>query len=74
MAQDVAGVTLSRDARKGMVVKINYDSPVPAPIAKGQKLGPVEITAPGIRHGHRPARRRPATCRKAGVVGRITGA
>jgi len=73
VAQDVVGVTLSRDARKGMVVKMNYDSPIPAPIAKGQKLGSVEITAPGTDTVTVPLVAGQEVS-KAGVVGRIAGA
>jgi D-alanyl-D-alanine carboxypeptidase (penicillin-binding protein 5/6) len=73
VAEDVVGVTLSRDARKGMVVKMNYDSPVPAPIAKGQKLGSVEITAPGTDPVVVPLVAGQEVP-KAGVVGRIAGA
>ncbi|HTV46088.1 MAG TPA: D-alanyl-D-alanine carboxypeptidase family protein [Stellaceae bacterium] len=41
-------VTLARPARAGMKVTLHYDSPIPAPIAKGQPVGTVEVTAPGL--------------------------
>ncbi|MBI3451646.1 MAG: D-alanyl-D-alanine carboxypeptidase [Rhodospirillales bacterium] len=41
-------VTLPRRARPQMKVTVAYDSPVPAPIAKGAALGKVVVTAPGI--------------------------
>ena len=43
----VAALTLSREARRGLVVKLSYASPVAAPIVKGQGLGQIEVTAPG---------------------------
>jgi D-alanyl-D-alanine carboxypeptidase (penicillin-binding protein 5/6) len=43
----VAALTLSREARRGLVVKLSYASPVAAPITKGQSLGQIEVTAPG---------------------------
>ena len=36
----VVAITLSREARKGLVVKLDYDSPVPAPVAAGPGAGP----------------------------------
>jgi serine-type D-Ala-D-Ala carboxypeptidase (penicillin-binding protein 5/6) len=45
---ELAAVTLSREARKDLVVKLNYLSPVPAPIVAGERVGQAEITAPGL--------------------------
>jgi D-alanyl-D-alanine carboxypeptidase (penicillin-binding protein 5/6) len=45
-ASDV-GMTLSRDARPGMTVKVAWDDPIPAPVAKGQPLANLTIQAPG---------------------------
>ena len=39
-------VTLTRKARRGMTVKVEYDSPVPAPIEKGQRIARLVIEAP----------------------------
>ena len=47
VAKDIV-VTLPREARKGMKVTVDYDAPVPAPIAKGQRIGEVSVTAPGV--------------------------
>jgi D-alanyl-D-alanine carboxypeptidase (penicillin-binding protein 5/6) len=41
-------VTLPRPARKGMKVTLDYRSPVPAPVAKGQAIGTLAVTAPGM--------------------------
>ena len=45
---DLVAVTLSREARKQLVVKLSYLSPVPAPIQAGERVGQAEITAPGL--------------------------
>jgi D-alanyl-D-alanine carboxypeptidase (penicillin-binding protein 5/6) len=41
-------VTLPRRVRKDMKVTVEYDRPIPAPIAKGQTLGKVVVTAPDV--------------------------
>jgi serine-type D-Ala-D-Ala carboxypeptidase (penicillin-binding protein 5/6) len=41
-------VTLSRQARKDMQVAVQYDSPIPAPIKKGETVGKIVVTAPGM--------------------------
>ena len=38
-------VTLSRRQRKDMKVALQYDSPIPAPVQKGETLGKIVITA-----------------------------
>jgi serine-type D-Ala-D-Ala carboxypeptidase (penicillin-binding protein 5/6) len=45
LAQPLA-VTMQVDSRAGMKVKLAYDGPVQAPIAKGQQIGVLKITAP----------------------------
>jgi len=40
-------LTMSRKARKDMVVKLSYRAPVPAPIAKGTPIGRLIVTRPG---------------------------
>ncbi|MEX2648564.1 MAG: D-alanyl-D-alanine carboxypeptidase family protein [Alphaproteobacteria bacterium] len=47
-------VTLSREARKGMVVKAIFDGPIPAPIVKGTEVGRVVVSAPGYADVERP--------------------
>src|SRR5205823_1670734 len=39
-------VTLTPEARAGMKVSVTYDGPVKAPIAKGQQIGTLNVTAP----------------------------
>jgi serine-type D-Ala-D-Ala carboxypeptidase (penicillin-binding protein 5/6) len=45
--QDVT-VMLSRDARPELKTAISFDEPVQAPISKGQQIGKLTITAPGM--------------------------
>ncbi|MFO1036745.1 MAG: D-alanyl-D-alanine carboxypeptidase family protein [Geminicoccaceae bacterium] len=70
VADGTVAVTLSRDARAGLQVKLNYDNPVPAPVQKGQKLGDIQISAPGM-----PVRTVPllaaADVPRAGAMGRL---
>ncbi len=46
VAKDLV-VTLPRRARAGMKVTVEYDSPLPAPITKGETVGKIVVTAPG---------------------------
>jgi serine-type D-Ala-D-Ala carboxypeptidase (penicillin-binding protein 5/6) len=39
-------VTLSRNARKNMQVSLQYDSPLPAPVQKGETVGKIVVAAP----------------------------
>ena len=73
VARETAAVTLSREARKELVVKLAYTSPVPAPVTAGQELGRIEITAPGIEPLSVPLVAT-ADVPRAGVLGRATGA
>jgi D-alanyl-D-alanine carboxypeptidase (penicillin-binding protein 5/6) len=41
-------LTLPRQWRRNLQVKIRYDSPVPAPVAKGQELGKLEVSGAGV--------------------------
>ena len=43
-----AAITLSREARKGLVVKLDYASPIAAPVVAGTELGHADIDAPGM--------------------------
>jgi D-alanyl-D-alanine carboxypeptidase (penicillin-binding protein 5/6) len=40
------GVTMQVESRPGMKVTVDYDGPVQAPIAKGQQIGTIKVTAP----------------------------
>ena len=48
VVKGTVAITLSREARKGLVVKLSYPSPVPAPVVAGQEVGRAEIAAPGM--------------------------
>jgi D-alanyl-D-alanine carboxypeptidase (penicillin-binding protein 5/6) len=41
-------ITLSRKARRKMKVAVQFDAPIPAPIAKGQRIAKLVVTAPGF--------------------------
>ena len=43
---DNQAMTLSKRQRRGMKVTVEYSSPIPAPIAKGQPVATMTITAP----------------------------
>jgi D-alanyl-D-alanine carboxypeptidase (penicillin-binding protein 5/6) len=68
---ETAAVTLSREARKGLAVKLVYASPVPAPIHAGQEVGRAEITAPGMAPTTVPLVAANDVAR-AGMLGRAT--
>ena len=72
VAGEVVGITLTRQARDTLEVKVVYDSPVPAPVEAGQVIGHVEMTAEGM-----PTRMMPLHAaqpvERAGVIGRMTG-
>jgi D-alanyl-D-alanine carboxypeptidase (penicillin-binding protein 5/6) len=70
---ETVGITLSREARKGLVVKLSYASPVPAPVAARQEVGRAEITAPGMAPMTVPLVAGSEVAR-AGMLGRATGA
>lgn len=48
IAPKEVALTLPRNARGGLKVSVVFDQPVPAPIAKGQEIGKLKITAPGM--------------------------
>lgn len=52
--EDPLTVTLSGAARKEMKVSIRYDAPIPAPVHRGDKVGELTVTAPGIAPITRP--------------------
>jgi D-alanyl-D-alanine carboxypeptidase (penicillin-binding protein 5/6) len=41
-------LTLTREARRDLQVKLVYDAPIPAPVDSGRELARLEIAAPGI--------------------------
>ena len=46
-ARDVV-MTLPRQWRRNLQVKLRYDSPIPAPVTKGQELGKLEVSGAGV--------------------------
>jgi D-alanyl-D-alanine carboxypeptidase (penicillin-binding protein 5/6) len=73
VAGDMVAVTLAREARKGLVVKLAYGSPVTAPVVAGQELGRAVVTAPGMAPLSVPLLAA-ADVPRAGMLGRATGA
>ncbi|KAA2215186.1 D-alanyl-D-alanine carboxypeptidase family protein [Teichococcus oryzae] len=41
-------LTLPRQWRRNLAVKLRYNAPVPAPVAKGQELGQLEVSGDGV--------------------------
>jgi serine-type D-Ala-D-Ala carboxypeptidase (penicillin-binding protein 5/6) len=71
-AEDVY-VTLSREARSGLSVKLVYAGPVPAPIAQGAEIASLVIAAPGMPTRTIPLQAAEAV-EAAGLFGRVTSA
>ncbi len=71
--EEVVAVTLSRSARDGLKIRARYQSPVPAPVGRGEHLGTLVITAPGLEPLEVPlvAVRE---VERAGVAGRVVDA
>lgn len=72
VGEDLIAVTLTREAREQLVVTVRYQSPVPAPVAKGTRLGELVVSAPGMEH-HVVPLVAGADVARAGMLGRITG-
>ncbi|MBN43056.1 MAG: D-alanyl-D-alanine carboxypeptidase [Alphaproteobacteria bacterium] len=47
-------VTIPKSSRRGMQVKVMYDSPIPAPVVAGAEVARIEITAPDMQPVLRP--------------------
>jgi len=67
---NAADVTMQVDSRQGMKVTLVYDGPVPAPVAKGQKIGVLKITAPDYPGAEIPVYAAEPVSR-TGILGRI---
>ncbi|MGH6875758.1 MAG: D-alanyl-D-alanine carboxypeptidase family protein [Rhizomicrobium sp.] len=65
-----AGVTMQVDSRAGMKVTLAYDGPVRAPIAKGQRVGFLKVTAPDYPGAEIPVYAAEPVSR-AGIFGRV---
>jgi D-alanyl-D-alanine carboxypeptidase (penicillin-binding protein 5/6) len=73
VVQQPLEVTLPRLARANMNVKAVMQSPVPAPIRKGQMIGKIVISAPGVATIERPLYAG-ADVGELGLLGRLTSA
>lgn len=73
VAEDTIRMTLSRQARAGIKMVLRYDSPIPAPIAMGQPLATVVVTAPGMEERRIPLLAG-ASVEQVGGFGRIGAA
>ena len=62
--------TLPRTARPGITVVVSYTGPVPAPIAAGQQLAVLKMSAPGVGAMEQPLVAG-APVEKLGVFGRL---
>jgi D-alanyl-D-alanine carboxypeptidase (penicillin-binding protein 5/6) len=71
VAGEVVGITLTRQDRDSLEVKVVYDSPIPAPIEAGQIIGQIEMSV-----ADQPTRVLPLkaaqSVAKAGILGRMT--
>ena len=47
-------VTLPRTSRVALKVAVSYSGPVPAPVYKGEEIGRLIVTAPGVDPIERP--------------------
>lgn len=52
--EEKLAVTMPRPARRQMQVSIRYDSPIPAPIRKGDRIGTLRVSAPDFDTVERP--------------------
>lgn len=67
-------LTLSRKDRQEMNVTVNYDGPIPAPIAKGAQVATLRIAAPGLEAPVERPLIAGADIDQLGFVGRIGAA
>lgn len=65
-----ASVTMQVDSHAGMKTVLHYDTPIKAPIAKGQQVGVMEVTAPDFPGAKIPLYAANSVDR-AGIFGRI---
>lgn len=71
--EDTLTVTIPKSSRRGMRVKVIYESPLPAPVSAGVEVARIEVTAPDMEPITRPLK----TARDVGQLaffGRITSA
>ncbi len=63
-------VTLPRKVRRAMKVSVNFNNPIPAPIAKGDRLAELVVTVPG-REPLRVPLMAGAEVSRLGLIGRL---
>jgi D-alanyl-D-alanine carboxypeptidase (penicillin-binding protein 5/6) len=63
-------MTLPRQWRRNLTVKLRYDGPVPAPVAKGQEVGQLDVSGQGVPPMTMPLYAG-ADVAKLGVISRI---
>ena len=66
-------LTLHKKARRAMKVTVNYRSPIPAPVKKGDKLATLTVSAPGEQPVEVPLLAA-ADVERLGLVGRLIAA
>ena len=69
-AKTLPNVTLQVESRPGMKMTVAYDGPIKAPIAKGQRIGTLKVTAPEFPTLNVPLYAANAVDR-AGIFGRM---
>ncbi len=63
-------ITLPRKARRGMKVTVSYRGPIAAPIAEGDRVATLQVTAPGVPPVEAPLVAGTAV-ERSGVIGRL---
>ena len=73
LLEEPLNIVLPRSSRNKMTVTVSYDGPIPAPIAKGQVLASLKVTAPGFATIERKLVAA-ADVPQLGMFGRLTAA
>jgi len=71
--EEALAVTIPKSSRRGMRVKVMYESPIPAPISAGVEVARLEVTAPDMEPISRPLKTA-ADVGQLDFFGRITSA
>jgi D-alanyl-D-alanine carboxypeptidase (penicillin-binding protein 5/6) len=66
-------ISMSEEARRNMTIKLMYETPLPAPVSRGEEVARLKIEAPGLAVEEVPVLAG-ADVGKADFVGRVTGA
>ncbi|MEM7023082.1 MAG: D-alanyl-D-alanine carboxypeptidase family protein [Pseudomonadota bacterium] len=73
IVEDSVVLAMTPDARRDLEVKVIYEGPIPAPVARGAQLGELEISAPGIEP-RRVALVAGEEIQEVGLLGRMSSA